>query len=512
MGWAESSLIAYVIVLSLLSVNGAYRLWLVGVWLLRKREPSPPFPADPPRVTVQLPVFNERYVVERVVRAAAALDYPRERLQIQVLDDSTDDTTEIARLLVAELRAAGLDIELVHRTDRTGFKAGALEHGLRTATGELIAIFDADFLPTTDFLRQTVPWFAQPELGVVQTRWGHLNAADSWLTDAQSIMLDGHFVVEQSARSSLGHWFNFNGTAGVWRRAAIEGGGGWQHDTLTEDLDLSYRAQLAGWRFRYLWWVVSPAELPPDMLAFKGQQYRWSRGSVQTARKLLGRIWFSSAALANKLEATAHLGATFSYPLVVLLTLLLPLAVAARAQPGPLIHTLIAFDFLLFPFAILPFVAFFGAAVAGAAQDAARGVAGRLVRTPIVLALGLGMSVAQTRAVIDGLSGTVGTFVRTPKRGAAAQSTYRADTTRLGWLELVFSAYLGVAMVYTAWLGDYGSLPFMLLFVVGYGAVGLSSLRQAHTKSSTAGGQVTNHSHGASDQAPVAGSSVARTP
>lgn len=479
MGWPEFALLAYVLVLSLLSVNGVYRLYLVGAWLLRRPPPEPPFPADPPRVTVQLPVFNERYVVERVIRAAAAIRYPPELVQIQVLDDSTDETTAIAGRVVGELREAGRDVVLIHRTDRTGFKAGALEHGLATATGELVAIFDADFVPPENFLLATVSWFSDPALGLVQTRWGHLNATDSWLTEAQAILLDGHFVVEQSARSFRGRWFNFNGTAGIWRRRAILDGGGWQHDTLTEDLDLSYRTQMAGWRFLYLWDVVCPAELPPDMVAFKSQQHRWARGSVQTARKLLGRIWGSRASVWDKLEATAHLAASFSYPFVVVLTLLVPFAVVAREQPSPLIDRLVAFDFLLFPFAILPFVLFFGTAIAGSGRDSQRSVGGRLLRLPVVLALGLGMSLSQARAVFQGLAGEVGTFVRTPKYGTTRSGGYRLGFRGLAGAEMLLAMYLACACVYAAAVGYYGSLPFLLLFVFGYGAVGWSSLRRA---------------------------------
>ncbi|MCA9493397.1 MAG: glycosyltransferase, partial [Myxococcales bacterium] len=278
MSWPFAVMIAYLAVLSLLSVNGLHRLWMVIAFWRRRPSIAPPDPAEWPVVTVQLPVFNERYVVERLIRAVAALDWPRDRLEIQVLDDSTDDTTELSARLVDELRAQGHDIQLVHRTDRTGFKAGALAAGLAVAKGDLVAVFDADFVPTPDFLRRLVPWFADPGVGMVQARWGHLNAEQDWLTAAQATLLDGHFVIEHTARNASGRWFNFNGTAGIWRRQAIVDGGGWQHDTLTEDLDLSYRSQLAGWRFLYLPEVVAPAELPPDMRAFKAQQHRWAKG------------------------------------------------------------------------------------------------------------------------------------------------------------------------------------------------------------------------------------------
>lgn len=478
MSWHEGTLLAYVVVLSLLSVNGLYRLLHVVAWAARRHDPCPPFPPDPPYLTVQLPLFNERYVVERLVRAAAAIRYPRDRLLIQILDDSTDDTTEIAARVAAEVRAGGVDVELVHRTDRLGFKAGALAAGLARAKGDLVAIFDADFVPSPDFLEVTVPWFADERLGCVQARWGHLNATDSWLTDAQSVLLDGHFVIEQAARSGRGRWFNFNGTGGVWRRQAILDGGGWEHDTLTEDLDLSYRAQLAGWRFRFLEDVLAPAELPPDMVAFKSQQHRWARGSVQTARKLLGRIWASRAALADKVETTAHLVATFNYPLVVLLSLLLPPALVARDLGGELVGAMVTYDWLLFPFAFFPFVVYYAAAIGGSAKDSLRSPWGRIARLPVVLALGLGMSISQSRAVFEGFTGPVGTFVRTPKRGDATGGGYRLGWRGLAGLEIAFALYLGAAMLYALAIGAFTTLPFLALFVGGYGAVGWSSWRR----------------------------------
>ena len=474
MGWHEVVLVTYLSLLGLLSLNGLHRLWMVWAWWRRPARPTPPQPEDWPRVTLQLPIFNERYVVERLIRACARIDYPRDRLQIQVLDDSTDDTTEITRVLVEELRAEGLDIELRHRVDRVGFKAGALDEGMEHATGEFIAIFDADFIPQPDFFRVMVPHFDADDVGMVQARWGHINAQDSWLTRAQATLLDGHFIIEHSARNSTGRWFNFNGTAGIWRRKAIADAGGWQHDTLTEDLDLSYRAQLKGWRFVYLIDVVAPAELPPTMAAFKSQQHRWAKGSVQTARKLLLTIWRADAPLHMKLEATGHLCANFSYPLVVLLSLLLPFAVYARIEGGATLTSLLRLDMVLFVFAVSPFILFYAAAIMGA-NSGREG--SRLMGLPSVLALGLGMAVSQTKAVLEGLFGQVGVFVRTPKSGGVRTSIYRAATRGLVGIEALFALYLGLACVYVVVAGYAMSLPFLLLFAAGYGAVALGSVR-----------------------------------
>ncbi len=479
MAWSEAVLVAYLVVLSALSVNGLHRLWMLWAYLRRPPYSVPEPPADWPQVTVQLPVYNERFVVERLLDAVAALDYPRDRLHIQVLDDSTDETTALARAKVKELCARGIDIVLLHRTDRTGFKAGALARGLALAKGDLLAIFDADFVPQPSFLRSAVPHLVDGRIGMVQARWGHLNPDESWLTRAQSVLLDGHFVIEHTARHHSGRWFNFNGTAGIWRRQAIVDAGGWQHDTLTEDMDLSYRAQLAGWDFRYLVDLVVPAELPRDMAAFKTQQHRWAKGSIQCARKLLPTIWRAPVALPIKLEATAHMTANVSYPIVVLLTLLLPWAVVARMQQGA--DLLLALDLLLFGAAVFPFVVFYGVAVIGSGDQ----VRQRLIRLPLVLALGLGMAVSQTRAVFGGLFGEVGTFVRTPKRGSARSGLYKATfsrSTAMTWLtgvELVFAAYMLAGCLYAADMGYLASLPFLALFAGGYGAVGIGTLRRA---------------------------------
>src|SRR5687768_2630819 len=308
------TLATYFFVLVILALYGWHRYYLVYLYMKNKRRLPVPLGSFQtlPRVTVQLPIYNEMYVADRLIDAVCAFDYPRELLQIQVLDDSTDETTSVAERAVRRHAAAGIDISYLHRTNRHGYKAGALEAGLKLATGEYVAIFDADFIPTTDFLQRTIQFFTDSKIAMVQARWGHINQDYSLLTKIQSILLDGHFVLEHGARNRSGCFFNFNGTAGVWRREAIETSGGWQHDTLTEDLDLSYRAQLGGWRFLFLPDVVSPAEVPVEMNSFKSQQHRWAKGSIQTFLKLMPRILRSDQPFAIKAEAFFHLSANFN--------------------------------------------------------------------------------------------------------------------------------------------------------------------------------------------------------
>src|SRR5918993_489242 len=305
-------LVCYFFVLSILAIYGWHRYYLVYLYMKnRDKAPNPAVPPPPlaelPRVTIQLPIYNEMYVADRLIDAVCEMDYPRELLEIQVLDDSTDETTEIAELAVRRHAARGFDITYLHRVDRTGYKAGALEAGLKIASGQFIAIFDADFIPPKDFMLKTLPHFDAANVGMVQARWGHINQDYSLLTKVQSILLDAHFVLEHGGRNRAGHFFNFNGTAGIWRREAISDAGGWQHDTLTEDLDLSYRAQLRGWQFIFLPDLIAPAEVPVEMNSFKSQQHRWAKGSIQTFRKLMPRLLQSNLPLGVKAEAFFHL-------------------------------------------------------------------------------------------------------------------------------------------------------------------------------------------------------------
>src|SRR5690242_10951459 len=330
-------LIPYFIVLVLLASYGIHRYYLVYLYYKHKKNRTTESPAyfdELPRVTVQLPIFNEQFVVERLLEAVCRLKYPREKLDIQLLDDSTDETVEVASALVERYAALGQPISYIHRTNREGFKAGALQEGMKTAKGEFIAIFDADFVPPEDFLLKMVHHFTDPKVGMVQGRWTHLNRNYSFLTEVESILLDGHFILEHGGRSRSGVFFNFNGTAGMWRRAAIEEAGGWQHDTLTEDTDLSYRAQLKGWKFVYRQDIECPAEVPVEMTAFKTQQARWAKGLIQTAKKILPRVMRSNEPMRIKAEAWYHLTANMSYPLMILLSVLLLPAMMIRFYQG----------------------------------------------------------------------------------------------------------------------------------------------------------------------------------
>lgn len=481
----------YLTVLVVLACYGCHRSWLVYLYYRhRDKAPRAPLPfVELPAVTVQLPLFNEMYVTERLLEAVALIRYPRDRFQIQVLDDSTDETREICRRKIAELlaRHPALDVEYIHRVDRAGFKAGALENGLRTAKGELILIFDADFLPRPDVLERTVHHFTEARVAVVQCRWEHVNRDFSPLTEVQALMLNGHFIMEHAGRNRSGRFFNFNGTAGIWRRAAIVDAGGWQHDTLTEDMDLSYRAQLRGWRFVYLPEVAAPAELPVEMSAFKAQQFRWAKGSIQVAKKLLPRIMRSNATFAQKLEAFFHLTNNLSYPLLLVLSLLLLPNLAFRTEHG--IREVLTIDLPLFFGTTLSIASFYLASEREIERMTNPGAPRRIKwavwkRLPLVMSLGIGLCVSQTRAVMEALLGRETEFVRTPKHGIRGRleswsgKKYRAARSLTPFFELALAAYFLVAIGFALTNGHYLSLPFLSLFLCGFGYLGATSLWQ----------------------------------
>ncbi len=460
----------YLISASALAVYGLHALahaWLF--WRMPRRQGQPPAitdlaAADLPAVTVQLPIFNERHVAARLLNAVAALDWPRDRLQIQVLDDSTDDTSEIVADLVRRLAERGLTVHHIRRGDRQGYKAGALQHGLATARGHFIAIFDADFVPPPDFLRRLVPEFADPAVGCAQARWGHLNAATSQLTDVQALGIDGHFVVEQHVRSQHGAFLNFNGTAGVWRRACMDAVGGWQGDTLTEDLDLSYRAQLAGWRIVYRPDVVAPAELPVQIDAFKRQQFRWAKGSLQTARKLLGQVWRTPLPLWKKVQGTLHLTNYLVHPLMVAnLVLLLPISLTS----SPLLRL----AFLLTLAAVGPPLLYWTAA----RQPGGGGP--RLRRLAVLMAVGTGLSLNNSRAALEAATGVASEFKRTPKfalvdrTNAWQASSYALPRDPVVWAELALALYAAGLLLFYLGAGKWWMLPWVLLYLAGYGYV-----------------------------------------
>ena len=479
-------LAAYFGILALLSFYGSHRYLMV--YLYRKHasgpdpEPSSTFDDDNlPVVTVQLPFFNERYVAVRLIDAVAQLDYPSDKLEIQVLDDSTDDTTAIAAEAVQRWREAGLDITLIHRTDRTGYKAGALQEGLKVARGELVAVFDADFVPQSEYLRRVVHHFTDAQVGMVQARWGHINRDYSLLTRAQAVLLDGHFVIEHTARNRSGRFFNFNGTAGIWRRTTIADAGGWEHDTLTEDLDLSYRAQLKGWRFVFLRDLVVPSELPVEVAAFKSQQHRWAKGSIQTALKLLPTVLRSDQPARVKIEAFYHLTANVAYLLLVMLAVLMPIATYVRINQGW--YWFLAVDLPIFMGATFSICVFYWYSQREIGQKWLEVL--RLI--PAVLGIGIGISLNNAKAVMEALVGHKTPFVRTPKygdlqkRGSWASMLYIKRPKIMPLLELALGVWFtgSIAVVLLDAHVSFFSLPFLLLFQFGFFYIATLSIVQA---------------------------------
>jgi cellulose synthase/poly-beta-1,6-N-acetylglucosamine synthase-like glycosyltransferase len=518
--WASIAVTTvYFAILLIVALYGFHRYVLVYLYIKHRHNTHKPThiytDAELPSITVQLPMFNEDMVAARVIEATCGIDYPRDRFEIQVLDDSTDYSADIAREACELWAGRGINIKYIHRANREGFKAGALEAGLKTAAGEYIAIFDADFVPPTDILRNVVNHFSDSKVGMVQVRWDHLNRDASLLTKSQAIFLDGHFVIEHTARNRSGRFMHFNGTGGVWRRTTIAEAGGWQHDTLTEDLDLSYRAQMKGWQFVYLPQYVAPAELPPEMVAFKAQAHRWTKGSMQTAIKLLPRILKSKLPWSIKSEAFFHLTCTIVYPLMVAMTVLmyptfilntpvkinptpmlgkvLPLQEAPTYWTGPLLNNWL-FGVSLFVLATCSASTFF--------VYAQRELFGRLagwktlLHLPFIMALGVGVCINNTKAVIEAIISMIrqkpAEFVRTPKygvtgkhRGVVSTGTGTGgDTPKFNFsklalpiVEVAFGLYMVTFIVISV---KYGaallSIPFLMIFAGGYLYVGCSTI------------------------------------
>ena len=472
----------YFALLACLSIYGVHRCYLVYLYTKYRGPASDDRPTEyqsAPPVTVQLPLYNEMYVVERLIDAVARLDHPHARLEIQVLDDSTDETRRIAKRAVARWADQGLNIQYLHRAVRTGFKAGALADGLRRANGEFVAIFDADFVPPSDFLTRTLPSFNDARVGLVQARWGYVNEGCSLLTRVQAILLDAHFILEHGARSRGGCFFNFNGTAGIWRREAINAAGGWQYDTLTEDLDLSYRAQLAGWRFVFLPEVVAPAEVPVEMNAFKTQQHRWAKGSIQTCLKVLPAVLRADLPLRVKVEAFFHLTANFNYPLMLTLAVLMVPALFVRVTMGW--YTLLLVDLPLFCAATLSVVNFYALSQIACRRD----WVAQMRYIPAVMAVGIGLSVNNTAAVIGALFNRRTHFVRTPKYGVVhagddwISKRYGQPVVGQPLVEIGLGLYFTGAVLYAA-SAQFLALPFLCLFQVGFLYMGCLSLLQHH--------------------------------
>jgi len=476
--------VVYCFVLGMVAAYGLHRyilLYLFLKWKHKTPRATEPLP-ETPLVTIQLPIYNERYVVGRLLEAVTAIDHPRELLEIQVLDDSNDETVEIVSHYVTHYRQKGFNIHHLHRDKRRGFKAGALQEGLKKARGEFIAIFDADFLPPKDFLARTLPHFRDGRVGMVQTRWGHLNEDYSLLTRIQAIFLDGHFVIEHAGRNCSGRFMSFNGTAGIWRKKTIEEAGGWQADTLTEDLDLSYRAQMAGWKFVFLPDAVSPAELPVEMNAFKTQQYRWTKGAIQTARKHLLSVLKSDLPWKVKLEAMIHLTNPSAYLFMFILTLLffpafvLPLQYSIFASR----YRVLFCDIPLFLLGTCSISAFY----IHCQKQVKRGWWKTFAYLPLMMALGVGISLTNAGGVLSALFGTSGVFERTPKFGVSSrgerwyQKAYRGKKSFLPLFELFLALTFSSMILIAIEKECYFSIPFLVIFAFGYYYVGFVSIFQ----------------------------------
>ncbi len=478
--------IAYFSILSILSFYGLHRYIMVFLYNKYKNrvvEPQSRF-EELPRVTIQIPSYNEMYVIERVIDAVCSFDYPKALLDIQVLDDSTDETQRIALSVVERWQNLGLDISYIHRKDRTGFKAGALENGLRTAKGEFVAIFDADFIPEPDFLQKSIHFFTDPKVGMVQGRWEHLNRGYSFLTKTQAIFLDGHFVLESFTRFLSGRFFNFNGTAGILRIKTIEDAGGWEHDTLTEDLDLSYRAQIKGWKFIFLRDLTVPAELPVEINSFKSQQCRWAKGAMQVCKKVLPKVLQGDFAPGEKLESWYHLTGNITYPLMVILSLILFPALIVRYNQGW--FELLVIDLPLFILSFSSVSTFYITSQKALHDDWLK----RILYLPGLMAVGIGMTIPGAKAVIEGAIGWKTPFVRTPKfsvqgnKGEWMNKKYRCNIGFLTIVEILFGLYFTMITVYCWSMEIYGVIPFLLLFMWGYLYSGLWALSQSFIRSS----------------------------
>jgi cellulose synthase/poly-beta-1,6-N-acetylglucosamine synthase-like glycosyltransferase len=480
--WAM--LIPYFTVLLILSVYGLHRYDIIRTYFKHRKNATGESPRrfeQLPPVTIQLPLYNERYVVERLIDEVVRIDYPKELLQIQVLDDSTDDTAPFAEALVERYQALGYPIEYHHRANRHGYKAGALQAGLATATGELVAVFDADFCPPADFLTRTIHFFADAGVGVVQTRWSYINRDYNFLTEVESMLLDGHFILEHGARSRAGYFFNFNGTAGILRKKMIEDAGGWQHDTLTEDSDLSYRAQLKGWRFVYLPGLDCPSELPVDMHGFQVQQSRWAKGLTQVAKKLLPAILRADIPKRVKAEAFMHLTPNISYPLMIVVSALMLPVMICRFYMG--VWQMVFLDLPLIAASFWSISLFY---VVAQRELYPKNWKRSIFKLPMLMAVGVGLTIINTRGVLEAIFGVETSFVRTAKYAVGDRPVnlenkkYRRRSGWLPYAELLVGTYFLGMVAFAIQTYNFLSIPFLSLFVFGYYWAGLSTLYQEH--------------------------------
>lgn len=472
---------SYFISLTILFLFGSSGFVMIYYYMKhrdKKRMPVGPL-EEYPDVTVQLPVYNEYYVVDRLIKAACEIDYPKNKLELQVLDDSTDETTAIIDRLVQQYGQLGHDIKHIRRNSREGYKAGALKYGLTTARGEFVAIFDADFIPSKDFLLQTLPFFKNKKIGLVQTRWEHLNSDYSFLTRVQAMALDGHFVIEQNVRNKAGFFINFNGTGGIWRKECIVDAGNWEADTLTEDLDLSYRAQLRGWQFIFLNDVTSPAELPSEINALKSQQFRWTKGAIETARKILPRVWKSKLPLEKKIHATFHLTNNIVFPFILIAGILNVPLIFIKHQGGYEVHFAIM---AVFVFAFIGSFFFYMYSQKDVYRDWNR----KILLFPLFMAGSMGFAVNNTRAVVEGLLKKKSEFIRTPKYSVIEKkdiwSNKKYVLKKFNYtvvIESILALYCFFGVAASVYYLELAAVPFQLLFSMGFGLVAWLSVRHA---------------------------------
>ncbi len=477
-------LVSYFISLSILFIFGLHGFIMIfyyNKYRNVKQIPQKDFTPDK-AVTIQLPLYNELYVVERIINSVCEINYPKDKLEIQVLDDSTDETTQIVAKLVEKKKNEGFDIHHIRRGTREGFKAGALKEGMRIAKGEYIAIFDADFIPQKEFLNKTLSYFSDDKVGMVQTRWEHLNGDYSILTKAQALALDGHFVIEQTVRNKAGFFINFNGTGGIWRKSCIEDAGNWEADTLTEDLDLSYRAQLNGWRFVFLKEFTSPAELPSEINALKNQQFRWTKGAIETAKKILPLVWRSKVPLRIKLQATFHLTNNLVFPFILLAAILnVPLIFIKNSGPHELYFAFMSIFVLAFVGSFMFYLY--------SQKDIRTDWRKKIVLFPLFMAGSMGFAVNNSRAVFEGLLNRKSEFVRTPKfkveneKDSWIGKKYTSKKISLSVIvELIMAVYCFIGILSSIYFMEIAALPFQIMFFLGFAFVSLTSIKHALSK------------------------------